>query len=75
LEFAPKAADKRIDNILNAVDELVFTEQWQLDEYDKKSRRIIVNKRFRVLYRKIPEGILIVRIHPAKNDPKGFKSE
>ena len=73
LEHAPETADKRIDNIFDAVDELVFTEQWQVDEYDPKSRRIIVDKRFRVLYRETKNGILIVRVHPAKKDPKGIR--
>ncbi len=69
LEHAPETADKRINSIIDAVGELVFTEQWQVDEYDPDSRRIIVDKRFRVLYRIIKDSILIVRVHPSKKDP------
>lgn len=74
LEHAPETANKRITNILNAVGELVFADQWQVDEYDPKSRRIIVDNRFRVLYREINDGILIVRVHPVKKDPRGIQS-
>jgi plasmid stabilization system protein ParE len=74
LEQAPETAHKRITNILEAVGELVFADQWQVDEYDPKSRRIIVDNRFRVLYREIKDGILVVRVHPVKKDPQSMQT-
>jgi len=56
-QHAPDTVDQRIDAIFKAVEELIFAEQWQIDEYDPNSRRIIVEKRFRVLYGKVKNGI------------------
>lgn len=70
--YAPEKADLRVQNILKAIDELTYYEQWQVDEYDPKSRRMIVDQRFRVLYRRVAKGILIIRVYPIKKDPEGI---
>jgi plasmid stabilization system protein ParE len=74
LEYAPDTVQKRIDSILQAVEELIFADQWQVDEYDPQSRRIIVDNRFRLLYREVQGGILILRIYSVKQDPRGMQS-
>lgn len=46
LETSPEKAYLHINNIINSVEQIVFSEQWQVDEYDTSFRRIIVNKKF-----------------------------
>lgn len=72
LEASPEYAHKHIIDILESAEKMVFSEQWQLDEYDSNSRRAIINKRFRVLYRVVEDMVLITRIYPTQKDPKGI---
>jgi plasmid stabilization system protein ParE len=73
LEYAPDAAHQRILNIIEGVEKLLFTEQYQVDEYDPSCRRMIVDERFRVLYQPIEKGVLISQVYPSKKDPKGLR--
>jgi plasmid stabilization system protein ParE len=66
LAFAPDHAKHRVLQIMIAAEELVFAEQWQVDEFDEQSRRIIVEKKFRVVYRILGNVILITRVYPTK---------
>jgi len=73
LKTSPETAYQRILEILSSTENLVFSEQWQIDEYDPSCRRIIAVKKFRVLYRIVNNTILITRVYPTKKDPKGIK--
>ena len=64
---------KRIVEILTATEELLFSNQWEVDEFDPSCRRIIVKKKFRVLYKEINKDILITRVYPNKTDIKNKK--
>ena len=46
--------------------QVVFSKQWQIDEFDAASRRIIIDKKFRIVYRELGETILITRVYPTK---------
>jgi plasmid stabilization system protein ParE len=69
LKFFPEKASENIVNIILKVEETVFAKQWQIDEYDPSCRRMIINKKFRVLYKVIDETILITRIYSTQKDP------
>ena len=73
IEYSPETAGKRIVEILTATDELLFSNQWEVDEFDPSCRRIIVKKKFRVLYKEIDNDILITRVYPNKVDIKNKK--
>ena len=44
LEFSSDKAYTYINDIIDAVEQTVFSDQWQVDEYDPSCRRIIVKK-------------------------------
>mgnify|MGYP000336076654 CR=1 FL=1 len=73
MEYSPETAGKRILEILSVTDELQYANQWEVDEFDSSCRRIIVKKKFRVLYREINNDILITRVYPNKVDIKNKK--
>jgi len=74
LEYFQKASSEKahqhIIDILDGAEEMVFSEQWQVDEYDPSCRRAIIKKRFRVLYRVIENTVLITRVYPTQKDPE-----
>lgn len=70
LETSPEKAYLHINNIINSVEQIVFSEQWQVDEYDTSFRRIIVNKKFKVYYTIDDSNILITRVYPTQKKPK-----
>lgn len=72
-EHSPETAHTRIVNIIEGVGKLVFSKQWQVDEYDPSCRRMILDKRFRVLYKEIDSGILITGVYPLKKDTKRIR--
>lgn len=72
LEASPEYAHKHIIDIIESSEKIIFSEQWQIDEYDPNSRRAIINRRFRVLYRVIESTVLITRVYPTQKDPKGI---
>jgi addiction module RelE/StbE family toxin len=71
-KISPKKAIEKIINIILKVEETVFSEQWQIDEFDPSCRRMIINRKFRVLYKIIDETILITRIYPTQKDPENI---
>jgi plasmid stabilization system protein ParE len=68
LTHSPETALKRILEIIQATDQLIFANQWKIDEFDPSCRRIIVKKNYRILYKKIQNDILITRIYPNKTN-------
>lgn len=72
IKFVPEKSSEKIITIILEVEKTVFAKQWQVDEYDSSCRRIIINKKFRVLYKIIDETILITRIYPTQKNPENF---
>lgn len=46
LKASPEKAYVHINDIIDAVEQTVFSEQWQVDEYDSSCRRIIVKRKY-----------------------------
>ena len=72
-EFSPDYADKHIISIINSVSDLIFSKQFQVDEYDPSSRRLFVKKKFRVIYKVVGKIILITRVYPTQKNPEGIR--
>lgn len=72
LEFSSEKAYHQVNAIIDAVEQTVFTEQWQVDEYDPSCRRIIVKKRFRVYYKVVDEMVWVTRVYPTRKNPEGI---
>jgi addiction module RelE/StbE family toxin len=72
IKFVPEKSSEKIITIILEVEKIVFAKQWQVDEYDPSCRRIIINKKFRVLYKIIDETILITRIYATQKNPENF---
>lgn len=72
LEFSPEKAHQHILNIIDGAEEIIFTGQWQVDEYDPSCRRAIIERKFRVLYKVIDKTILVTRVYPTQKDPKNI---
>lgn len=49
LEVTPEKAHQHIINILDSIEKIIFSNQWQVDEYDSTCRRAIIARKFRVL--------------------------
>jgi addiction module RelE/StbE family toxin len=71
-KISPEKAIEKVISIILKVEETVYTEQWQIDEFDPSCRRMIINRKFRVLYKIINETILITRIYPTQKDPENI---
>ena len=71
-EVSPEKSTERIVELILNVEETIFSKQWQVDEYDPSCRRMIINRKFRVLYKNINDIILITRVYPTKKDPENF---
>lgn len=69
---SPEKANQHIIDIIDHAEEMVFSEQWQVDEYDPSCRRAIIKKKFRVLYRVIDKIVLVTRVYPTQKDPEGI---
>ena len=73
--YSKTSPDKAIKNILHIileVEKIVFLEQWQIDEFDVSCRRMIVDRKFRVLYKIIDQIILITAVYPTQKNPKNI---
>jgi len=75
LEFSSEKAYDYINDIIDAVEQTVFSEQWQVDEYDPSCRRIIVNKKHRIYYKVEDKTVWVTRVYPVQRDPKGIFKE
>ena len=66
-------ADKIANEIVEAVEELKYKEQYQLEEsLDGNYRRIIV-RHFKIIYRPLEKGILILQVFDTRQDPERLK--
>ena len=75
LEFSSEKAYDHINDIIDAVEQTVFSEQWQVDEFDPSCRRIIVNKRYRVYYKVEGEIVWVTRVYPTRKNPEGIRKD
>jgi len=73
LEYSPYRASQNLMDLISETEEIVFTKQWQIDEFDSTFRRIIVKRKFRVVYKVIDELILIVAVYPTKKNSENFR--
>jgi mRNA-degrading endonuclease RelE of RelBE toxin-antitoxin system len=61
-------SNAKLDAIYNAPEQIIFPEQFQIDEYRKDCRRIIVGN-YKVLYQFKNNEIRIVKIFNSLHDP------
>lgn len=73
LECSPQKASQNLLNLIFETEEIIFTKQWQVDEFDSSSRRIIVKRKFRVVYQIIAKNIVITAVYPTKKNPGNFR--
>ena len=69
LEASPEKAYIHINDIIDAVEQTVFSEQWQVDEYDPSCRRVIVKRKYRVYYQIEDKIVRVTRVYPTKKNP------
>ncbi len=74
-ENSPNTASRNIVNIISETEKMVFTKQWQVDEFDPNCRRVVVKDKFRVVYKIINDFILITAVYPTKKNPENFRKE
>ncbi|KFF07574.1 type II toxin-antitoxin system RelE/ParE family toxin [Flavobacterium reichenbachii] len=71
--YSKKTALKIREELYQCLDNIVFPEQFQFDEYRFDCRRIIV-RNYKVLYQIQQNSILLVRIFSSfQNPPKSLK--
>ena len=61
-------SNAKLDAIYNAPEQIVFPEQFQIDEYRKDCRRIIVGN-YKILYQFKNDEIRIIKIFNSLHDP------
>jgi plasmid stabilization system protein ParE len=71
-KVSPEKASENIIKIMLEVAQTIYSEQWQIDEFDPSCSRIIINRKFRVLYKIIDKIILITRIYPTQKNPENI---
>jgi plasmid stabilization system protein ParE len=72
-ESSPNTASKNIVSIISETEKVVYTKQWQVDEFDPTCRRIVVKGKFRVVYKIINDFILVTAVYPTKKNPENFR--
>jgi hypothetical protein len=68
IKISKETALKIRDELFNCTDEIVFAEQFQLDEYRIDCRRMIV-RNFKILYQIQGNAIYIIRIFNSFQNP------
>ncbi len=74
-KHSPDKASQNLIDLISETEEIVFTEQWQVDKYDSIYRRIIVKRKFRAVYKIIANTILITAVYPTKKNPESFRKK
>ncbi len=67
-KISKETALKIRDELFNSPNDIVFTEQFQLDEYRLDCRRIIV-RNFKILYQIKENSIFVIRVFNSFQDP------
>lgn len=68
-EKSPLAAHRIINDIIDSAESLIFSGQFQLDEYKTGCRRIVI-RHYKVLYTVDDEVAYIVRVFDSRRNPK-----
>ena len=63
-----ETANKIIDEIYQAPNSITFVEQFQIDEYRKDCRRIII-RNYKILYHIKDSEIFVIRVFNTLQDP------
>ena len=68
IKISLETANKIIDEIYQAPNSITFVEQFQIDEYRKDCRRIIV-RNYKILYYINDSEIFVIRVFNTLQDP------
>ena len=69
-----KAAENVVNDILHTIENIVFEEQYQVDEILGKPYRRMVASHYRIVYRPKRSSILIFRIFDNRQNPGKLKA-
>lgn len=72
-ELDQNVADKIIAEIIMAVEELKYKEQYQLEETLEGGYRRIIVRHFKIIYRPLENGILVMQIFDTRQNPNKLK--
>lgn len=67
-QFSKSRALKLIKSIKAKGDSIVFSKQYQVDEYNKNCRRMIFED-YKILFSEEDNIVYIIAVFPTKNDP------
>ena len=67
-KISSETANKIIDEIYQAPNSITFVEQFQIDEYRKDCRRIII-RNYKILYHIKDSEIFVIRVFNTLQDP------
>ena len=67
-KISSETANKIIDEIYQAANSITFVEQFQIDEYRKDCRRIII-RNYKILYHIKDSEIFVIRVFNTLQDP------
>jgi len=67
-EKSPLAASRIINDIITSAESLVFSDQYQIEDYKTNCRRIII-RNYKVLYTYHDEFIYILRVFDTRQNP------
>ncbi|MGI0105197.1 type II toxin-antitoxin system RelE/ParE family toxin [Salinimicrobium sp. WS361] len=72
-EINPDLADKIIGEILEGVKNLVFLEQYQVEETLPGNYRRIIIRHFKIIYRAMGNGIVVLQVFDTRHNPEKHK--
>ncbi len=74
-EVNPELGDKIVNEILQGVAGMIFLEQYQLEEALSENYRRIIVRHFKIIYRPIENGILVLQVFDTRQNPDKLKIE
>jgi plasmid stabilization system protein ParE len=72
-EINADLADKIIREILEGAEKLVFLEQYQVEETLRANYRRIIIRHFKIIYRPLGNGILVLQVFDTRQNPRKHK--
>ncbi|WP_423817999.1 type II toxin-antitoxin system RelE/ParE family toxin [Salinimicrobium sp. TIG7-5_MAKvit] len=73
LKINADLADKIIREILEGAEKLVFLEQYQVEETLQGNYRRIIIRYFKIIYRPLENGILVLQVFDTRQNPRKHK--
>ena len=64
-----KTASKIIGELILAVEEIVFSETFQMDNINPNYRRVVV-RHYKILYREVSKQIVVFAVFDCRQDPQ-----